>query len=258
MLMAHLAATGQQDRIAALSLLVTVLDQHKAGTPGALTDRRAAEAAVARSSKQGYLDGAALAEVFAWLRPRDLVWNYWVNNYLLGKSPPAFDILSWNADTTRMPARLHRDFIDLAQDNKLTQPGRGHAAAARRSTCRRSPSTPTSSPVSPTTCARGRTATRARSCSAGTAASCSRPAGTSRPSSTRPATRRRPSTPATKHPDDAEKWLENADENAGSWWDDYTQWLAAHSGSDRVAPSEPGDERHKPMQDAPGDYVLAT
>jgi poly(3-hydroxyalkanoate) synthetase len=52
------------------------------------------------------------------------VWNYWVNNYLLGNKPPAFDILSWNADTTRMSARLHADFTDLAMDNKLVTPAK--------------------------------------------------------------------------------------------------------------------------------------
>jgi polyhydroxyalkanoate synthase len=76
------------------------------------------------SARRGYLDGRALAEAFAWLRPGDLIWNYWVNNYLLGNKPPAFDILSWNADTTRMSARLHADFVDLAMDNKLSTPGK--------------------------------------------------------------------------------------------------------------------------------------
>ena len=75
------------------------------------------------SRRKGYLDGRALAEVFAWLRPGDLVWNYWVNNYLLGKPPPAFDILFWNADTTRMTAGLHADFVDMAMDNQLADPG---------------------------------------------------------------------------------------------------------------------------------------
>ena len=85
------------------------------GRSSALVDEPAGgrgQGEVARA--RGYLDGRALAEVFAWLRPGDLVWNYWVNNYLLGKRPPAFDILFWNSDTTRMTAGLHADFVDLA------------------------------------------------------------------------------------------------------------------------------------------------
>jgi len=120
---AHLASTGQEGRLAAFGLLVTVLDTARAGTAGALADRRLAAAAVALSRRRGYLDGRALAEVFAWLRPDDLIWNYWVNNYLLGKKPPAFDILFWNADTTRMSAKLHADFVDLAMENHLVTPG---------------------------------------------------------------------------------------------------------------------------------------
>ena len=61
--------------------------------------------------------------MFAWLRPNDLIWNYWVSNYLMGRTPPAFDVLFWNADTTNMPAALHRDFMRLALDNALTTPG---------------------------------------------------------------------------------------------------------------------------------------
>src|SRR5260221_8898669 len=117
---AHLAAIGQQDRLACFGLLVTVLDTANAGTVGALVDRRLAAAAKAMSRRRGYLDGRALAEVFAWLRPGDLIWNYWVNNYLLGKRPPAFDILYWNADTTRMTAGLHRDFVTLATSNGIS------------------------------------------------------------------------------------------------------------------------------------------
>ncbi|MEA2228117.1 MAG: poly[(R)-3-hydroxyalkanoate] polymerase subunit PhaC, partial [Solirubrobacteraceae bacterium] len=92
---AHLAATGRQDRIAGLTLGVCVIDNAEAGTAAALVDRNVAELALAESYRRGYLDGRALAGVFAWLRPNDLVWNYWINNYLLGKDPPAFDILYW-------------------------------------------------------------------------------------------------------------------------------------------------------------------
>jgi polyhydroxyalkanoate synthase len=80
-------------------------------------------AMVAAHRARGYLDGRSLAEVFAWLRPNDLIWNYWVNNYLLGKKPSAFDILFWNADTTRMTAGLHRDFLQLGAANALVTPG---------------------------------------------------------------------------------------------------------------------------------------
>jgi polyhydroxyalkanoate synthase subunit PhaC len=120
---AYLAAIGRQDRLAALCLAVTVIDNADAGTVSALADSRLAALTKAKSARKGYLDGRELAEVFAWLRPGDLVWNYWVNNYLLGKRPPAFDILFWNSDTTRMAAALHADFVDLAVDNSLTHPG---------------------------------------------------------------------------------------------------------------------------------------
>jgi polyhydroxyalkanoate synthase subunit PhaC len=83
MLLGHPAACGGQDRIAGLGLLVTVLDQAKGGLPAALASKAMLDRAAASWARKGYLDGATLAELFAWLRPVDLIWNYWVNNYLL-------------------------------------------------------------------------------------------------------------------------------------------------------------------------------
>ncbi|HET6814498.1 MAG TPA: alpha/beta fold hydrolase, partial [Actinomycetota bacterium] len=123
MVLAHLAATGQRERVAGFGLAVAVLDQTRAGTAAAALDAGTARAAVAASAARGYLDGRTLAEVFAWLRPGDLIWPYWVNNYLAGRTPPPFDILYWNADTTRMTAGLHRDLMRLAVGNALTRPG---------------------------------------------------------------------------------------------------------------------------------------
>ena len=84
-----------------------------------------------RSSRQssasqlaGVVEGQELARMFAWMRPNDLIWNYWVNNYLLGNAPPAFDVLYWNNDTTRLPARLHADFLDLIDANPFVNAGR--------------------------------------------------------------------------------------------------------------------------------------
>src|ERR1700748_1185774 len=100
-----------------------LLARAHAARASAVIDERTARVAAAASQARGYLDGRSLAEVFAWLRPNDLIWNYWVNNYLLGRKPPAFDILFWNADTTRMTAGLHRDFLQLGAANALVTPG---------------------------------------------------------------------------------------------------------------------------------------
>ena len=91
------------------------------------------------------VDGHELARMFAWMRPNDLIWNYWVNNYLLGNQPPAFDILYWNADTTRLPARLHGDYLDLYFTNPFVNSGklslneqvRRHDQGQGRQLCRR-------------------------------------------------------------------------------------------------------------------------
>ena len=80
-------------------------------------DEGTAKASILASRARGYMDGRTLAEVFAWPRPDDLIWNYWVNNYLQGKPPPAIEIPYWNADTTKMPAGLHRNFIEIAMAN---------------------------------------------------------------------------------------------------------------------------------------------
>ena len=119
-LLGHLAATGEA-LVNSATFLVAGLDTAQESQIGMLASKPAVEAARIRSQRAGYLDGDDLAKVFAWLRPNDLVWNYWVNNYLLGQNPPAFDILYWNADTTRLPAGLHSDFLDLATSNGLAE-----------------------------------------------------------------------------------------------------------------------------------------
>src|SRR3954452_20942370 len=119
----HLAAEGRLGEIASLRLMVAALDNERAGTTAALVNRELAAAAAAESARRGYLDGRALEGVFTWLRPNDLVWSSVVNNYLLGKEPPAFDVLYWNQDTVRMAAGLHRDFIKIGLENSLAAPG---------------------------------------------------------------------------------------------------------------------------------------
>ncbi len=120
----HLADDGRLGEVASLTLMVCALDSARAGTTSALTGREVAAAAVAESQRKGYVEGQALANVFAWLRANDLVWGYVVNNYFMGKPPPAFDVLFWNQDAVRLSAGLHRDFVHMAMENAMMKKGK--------------------------------------------------------------------------------------------------------------------------------------
>ncbi|SEL31463.1 polyhydroxyalkanoate synthase [Blastococcus sp. DSM 46786] len=255
MVLAHLAATGRQDRVRSASFAVTVLDWERAGTLSALMDPEAVQAAIERSRKKGYLDGAQLAEVFAWLRPNDLIWNYWVNNYLQGKPPPNFDILFWNADTTRMSAALHRDFIEVALGNALTEPGRATMLGSPVDLSAVTVDSYVTAGVADHLCpwqACYRTTqllggeSRFVLSTSGHIASLVNPPGN--PKSTFQVA---PSTPP-----DPQEWFRQAETVKGSWWPDYVAWLGERSGEEIPAPRQLGGDGLEPLADAPGTYVF--
>jgi polyhydroxyalkanoate synthase len=254
MVAAHLAVTGRLDELASICLGVTVLDQARAGTTAAIIDEKTAAAAMAVSRARGYLDGRSLAEVFAWLRPDDLIWNYWVNNYLQGRQPAAFDILYWNADTTRLPAALHRDFIRLGMANALTVPGAATmlgspvdlakvdvdayliAGAADHicpwQSCYR------------TTQLLGGQARFVLSTSGHIAALVNPPGNPKASFRTAPA-----------NPADPDEFVAKATTNNGTWWTDYSSWLAGRSGGRRKSPRTLGGKDYPIQGTAPGTYV---
>src|SRR5690606_34623251 len=121
-LLGHYAALGDQ-RVKALTLMVSVLDTDFDSQYALFVDDKTLDAAKRRSAEAGVLEGSDLARVLAWMRPNDLIWNSWVNSYLLGKLPPEFVMLYWNIDTTRLPAALHHDLVDLFRGNPLRTPG---------------------------------------------------------------------------------------------------------------------------------------
>ena len=252
---AYLAGTGRQDRLAALCLAVTVIDNAAAGTTSAITSRRLARAAKAMSKRKGYLDGRALAEVFAWLRPGDLIWNYWVNNYLLGKKPAAFDILFWNSDTTRMTAGLHADFVDLAIDNLLVRPGAltvmgvpidlsAVTADAYVVAGIADHITPWQNCYRTTQLLGGKT--RFVLSTSGHIAALVNPPGNPKASFRT----------AEDNPADADEWLRSAETHQGTWWEDVAGWLDARSGDLHAPPAELGTAGLEPIADAPGSYVF--
>ena len=118
----HLAATGDE-RVASISHGVTLLDWSVPAQVGMLQSQDLLRLASATSDQLGVLDGASLGSVFTWMRPDDLVWTFWVNNYLMGNEPPTFDILAWNNDPTNLPSSLHDDFLHVFENNSLAQAG---------------------------------------------------------------------------------------------------------------------------------------
>ena len=254
----HLAAIGEQDKIGALTLMVCALDQARMGTAGAFASREAAAAAVAESARKGYVDGRALEGVFAWLRPNDLIWNYFVNNYLLGKDPPAFDILYWNQDTVRLAAGLHRDFVRIGLGNALTLPGEVEVLGT---------------PIDLGSITRDsytiagltdhivpwENAYRSAQLLGGSGRFVLSTSGhiqalVNPPSAESRATYRVSAEPETE----AGTWMQAADVRPGSWWLDYRDWLNDRAGGLAPAPKTLGSVKHKARAKAPGNYVHAS
>jgi polyhydroxyalkanoate synthase subunit PhaC len=254
-LLAHLAVKGDP-RVNAVSLLVALLDTESESPAGSFATREAIALARLRSQVKGVLPGDEIGRGFAWLRPNDLVWNYWVNNYLMGEAPPAFDVLYWNNDTTSLPARLHGDFLDMLATNPFKNPGTlsvlGTPVDLAKVTCDAfilagitdhivpwkasyattrllgsqrefvlSGSGHVQSIVTPPATAKAKYFT-GRDCSGG-------------------------------GPDE---WLAAAQPRAGSWWEHWREWSAARSGPRRAAPSALGSTRYPAGAPAPGTYVL--
>jgi polyhydroxyalkanoate synthase subunit PhaC len=252
---AHLNAIGEGHRLAGLTLMVTVLDQKKAGFAAAAIDEEAANIAIALSARKGYLDGRSLAEVFAWLRPTDLVWRYWVNNYVEGRSPAAFDVLFWNADTTRMAAALHRDMITMGLHNSLVTPGAvsmlGTPVDLNQLTTDAYVVAGIADHISPwQACYRsarllGVKNVRFVLSSSGHIASLVNPPGNPRA---------RFQVAGVDEPDPA-FWAESAEQQSDSWWPDFVKWLGERSGKKKDAPDTLGGAGMAPLEPAPGSYV---
>jgi poly(3-hydroxyalkanoate) synthetase len=260
MVAAHLADTGGLEQLASLYLGVTVLDQVQEGTVAALADEHAAALAVAASRSRGYLDGRSLAEVFAWLRANDLIWNYWVNNYLQGKTPPPFDILYWNADITRLPAALHRDFINIALTSALAKPDAATMLGSPVDLSRVDVDSYLVAGIADHLCpwqACYRSTqllggdVRFALSTSGHIASMINP-----PDNPKARFQVAPAGADPANPPDPRDWLQAAETVKGSWWPDYSAWLVERSGGEKDRPGQLGDDGFEPMEPAPGLYVL--
>lgn len=253
-LLGHLAATGER-LVRSATFMVAGLDTSGDSAMGLLTSRASIEAARARSQRRGVLDGHDIGRMFAWLRPNDLIWSYWVNNYLLGQNPPAFDILYWNADTTNLTAGLHSDFLDLVSSNGLAQPGTvevlGTPVDLRKVTCDAFVVAGATDHIIPWSAAYQTTQMLGGDSEFVLGSSGHIQAIVNPPGKRRSGFLTRPGTP----PPEPLDWREGATSHEGSWWDHWLRWLAERSGERRRAPARLGNRRHPPIEAAPGRYV---
>lgn len=252
--LAHLANIGD-DRIRSASFLVTILDWGVPSTMGSLISGPTLETSRRQSEAKGVLDGEQLKQIFAWLRPNDLVWNYWVNNYLLGKQPPAFDVLSWNCDSTNLPAGLHADFLEIAGTNGLTEAGTievlGGPIDLGSVSCPSFVVGAVTDHITPwqgcyeTVNLLGGDSQFVLS-SQGHIQALVNPSGNPKG--------RFHTNDST--PESADEWLDSATEHAGSWWDHWGTWIEGHAGRKVNAPTSLGSETNPVGLPAPGRYVL--
>ena len=250
---AHLAAQGDS-RINSATMTVTLLDCESDGRMFLFASPETLAIAKKASLPRGVIDGWQMAQVFAWLRPNDLVWNYWVNNYLLGKDPPAFDILAWNADTTRLPSRFHHQMLDMVAGNQLVHPGAmtvlGTPIDISRITCDTYVAAGLTDHITPWhTCYRTTQMVSGHSefvlCSSGHIQTV-----VADPKHPRLGYFANPETPP-----EAEQWLAGAQRHEGSWWAHWVAWLSERSGERVTAPKALGSARFPAIGPAPGTYV---
>ena len=250
----HYAATGDSS-IAAAGFAVTLLDFDSRAPLGAFSSPQLLELARRGSKRAGVITARSLGAVFSWMRPDDLVFNYVVNQWLMGQDPPVFDILAWNADGTNLPAQLHEDFLALFRDNTLAGKGKltvlGTPVDLSRVTVPTFVTGAVNDHLTPWTgCYRTTDLLSGPSTfvlsNAGHIASLVNPPGNPKASYQ----------VGGEPGPDPEAWRAGAERRTGSWWEAWTAWMLARSGEEIPAPTALGDERHPPLEPAPGSYVL--
>lgn len=254
-LQGYLQACGQLDQVASATYLVSLLDSQLDSTPMLFVDEEDLEAAKRHSYQQGVLDGRKMARLFAWMRPNELIWPFWVNNYLLGRQPPPNDILYWNSDSTRLPAALHGELLDFFKFNPLVRPGGlevcGRLVNLAQVTVdsfsvagRNDHIAPWQSVFRSARLLGGQR--RFLLVNSGHVQSIISPPGGHPKASYQECERLEA---------DPETWANSSPVRKGSWWPRWMEWLQAHAGELQAARQETGNAQFPPLDAAPGLYV---
>jgi polyhydroxyalkanoate synthase subunit PhaC len=257
-LLSKLASMGD-NRVNATTMMVCVLEPKTGDTEASsMVSHNGIALARQRAAKKGIIEGSSLARGFAWLRPNDLIWNYVINNYLMGDDPPAFDILFWNADATNLSSSLMGDFLELFEANAYALPGTydiaGHTVDLKKVNTDLFILGGTTDHITPwKACYRSTQLFGSKNVEfilsqAGHMQAILNPPGN-------------PKAKYFKHkkdktPADVDEWMGGAEEIAGSWWPYWIEWLGKRSGKKVDAPNIIGSKNNPAMEAAPGLYVL--
>ena len=253
--LAYMAATDDR-RIRAATFLASQVDFTEAGELQIMIDDASLDYIDDLMSKKGYLDGGQMSGTFNMLRANDLIWSFVVNNYLLGREPPPFDLLYWNSDATRMPAEMHRFYLRaMYKQNKLVEPGgivlSNVPIDLRRITVPCYVQAAKEDHIAP-----ARSVYKIVHLLQGPVrfvlAGSGHVAGAINP----PAQKKYQHWvgAAGKFPLSVEEWLAAAKEVSGSWWPDWERWMARRAGA-MVAARQPGAGAFPAIEPAPGSYV---
>jgi polyhydroxyalkanoate synthase len=250
-----LAVAGQRKRVSSLTLLATLLDFSDVGDIGVYIDEPFVSAAESAFRDGGVMPGSALASAFASLRSNELVWFFVTNNYLKGRAPRAFDLLYWNGDSANVPGPLYAWYLRNAYlENRLREPGRARVCGAPLDL--RDIDLPTfvlatrEDHIVPWTSAFESMHLLAGRIEFVLGAS-GHIAGVVNP----PQAQRRHFWVNPAGATDARGWLDGAQQQAGSWWPHWAQWLEPFAGGWITAPASVGSALHRPLEPAPGSYV---
>ncbi|HLJ22056.1 MAG TPA: class I poly(R)-hydroxyalkanoic acid synthase [Stellaceae bacterium] len=252
--LAYMKAKGD-DRIASATYFVALTDFKEAGELSVFIDEEQLHFLEERMREHGYLEGSDMATTFNMLRANDLIWSFVVNNYLLGKEPFPFDLLYWNSDSTRMPAAMHSFYLrNMYQRNLLVVPGGitlGGAPIDLRAietpsfllSTREDHIAPWKSTYAATQLYKG--PVKFVLAASGHIAGVVNPPGRSKYGHWE----------NPKNPPTPDEWLATAKQYPDSWWPAWNKWIGKYAGGE-VPARKPGDGKLKPIEKAPGSYVL--
>ncbi len=252
-------AARKEKLVASATLLTVLLDFTHTGTLGLFIDQNFVRFREIQFANGGLMPGRELATVFNFLRPNDLVWNYVVGNYLKGETPPPFDLLYWNSDSTNLPGPYFSWYLrNTYLENRLVQPGSATVCGEKIDLnkidipmyiygSREDHIVPIAGAYATTQLIRS--PKRFVMGASGHIAGVINPASKNK--------RSHWISDSDEFPADVDEWIAQSTEVPGSWWTDWSEWLKGQSGKLVAAPKTYGNRQYKPLDPAPGTYVLA-